>query len=331
MGAIDIGGVSVGHAQDLDAATGCTVVLCPGGAVGAVDVRGGSPATRETDLLDPSCTVVNVNAVVLSGGSAFGLDACSGVMRYLEELGVGYPTGVKNVPIVCGAALFDLGIGDPNVRPDARMGYAACEAAVPLSQAAVGSVGAGTGASVGKTAGEARMTKSGLGIGCEQVGDLVVVAISAVNALGTVTGADGAPIAGVRSEDGSRFLSPREAVAGFVAALEAAGGNAVADGSEEGFPSAVSNTTISCVVTNGRFDKAQIRKVAAMAHDGYARAIDPVHTTLDGDLIFAIATGEVDSPVDVAGTAAAWAMAEAIRDAAMQATDLCGVKSASSH
>ena len=303
-----IDGVKVGHAQDEAARTGCTVILCEAGAVGAVDVRGGGPATRETDLLRPENTVDAVNAVVLSGGSAFGLDAAGGVMRWLEERGCGFDAGVCRVPIVCGASLFDLGVGRADVRPDAAMGYAACEAAVPLEEAADGAIGAGTGATVGKLAGPERMMPSGVGIASLGAGGLVVAAISAVNAVGTVVDADGAPLAGVRSADGSRVLAPDEALDELASLL-------VETGEPPEAANPVANTTITCVVTNARLTKAQATKVASMAHDGYARAINPVHTTMDGDTVFVLATGEVEISVDPVGILAADAVAIAIRRA----------------
>ncbi len=320
MSVPDIEGVSVGHAQNLSDATGCTVILCPRGAMGAVDVRGGAPATRETDLLDPTCTADAVHAIVLTGGSAFGLDACSGVMRHLAEMGAGCETGVINVPIVCGAALFDLGIGRHDAYPDAEMGYRACKDAGPISHCAHGNVGAGTGATVGKTAGAARMMKSGLGIAGATFGDISIVAISAVNALGTVMGPDGSPISGVLSLDGGRVLHPAESIAELAQAAESGFGKSST--------SPVANTTITCIITNADIDKAQAAKVAAMAHDGYARAIDPVHTTMDGDTVFVLATGEVRAETDMVGVPAAWLVAEAIRDAAASADDLAGVHSA---
>ena len=336
MSVFDIDGIKIGHAQDAEAGTGVTVILCERGAVGAVDVRGGGPATRETDLLRPENTVESVNAIVLSGGSAFGLDAAGGVMRFLEERGCGFPTGIIDVPIVCGASLFDLGVGSAHVRPDAAMGHAACEAAAGLTVSPEGNVGAGMGATVGKMSAPDRAMKSGLGIdgACLSFGPqpaggteggvpaLKVVAVSAVNAVGTVVDADGSPIAGVVSADGSRVLTPPEAMGEFLALVQ----QMAAAAAEE--PSPVANTTISCVVTNARLAKAQAAKVASMAHDGYARAIDPVHTTMDGDTVFVLATGEVDAMVDVVGILAADAVAGAIRNAARKAAPAFGLRAA---
>lgn len=299
-------GIKIGHATDLKARTGCTVVLCETGAIAAVDVRGGGPATRETDLLRPENTVDAVNAIVLSGGSAFGLDAAGGVMRWLEEHGCGFDAGVCKVPIVCGASLFDLAVGRADVRPDAAMGYAACEAAVSVDEAEAGAVGAGAGATVGKLAGFERAMDSGLGISIlGGAGGLAIAAIAAVNAVGTVVDADGTPLAGVRTADGAGVLSPEEAL-DELASLVVEGASAEAS-------NPMANTTISCIVTNARLTKAQATKVASMAHDGYARAINPVHTTMDGDTVFVLATGEVEAGVDQVGIAAADAIASAIR------------------
>ena len=309
-----IPGVFAAHATNAEAATGCTVIVCPKGATGGVDVRGGAPATRETDLLRPEETVDVLHAVVLSGGSAFGLSASCGVAEELERRGIGLDVGVARVPIVSGACLFDLACGDPSVRPTVEDGRAACAAALdgdggPLPR---GNVGAGTGCTVGKLAGPERAMKSGLGEDVEAAGELVCGAIAAVNACGDVRDPDtGEPIAGMRGEDG-RPSDTLEVLLGGYARM----------------PLARTNTTISCVVTNARLTKAQATKVAQMAADAYAHAISPTHTTNDGDTVFVMATGEVEAPVDVVASLATRALGRAIADGARQATGAYGYPAA---
>ncbi|MEP7198613.1 MAG: P1 family peptidase, partial [Chloroflexota bacterium] len=262
----DIPGLNVGHWTNLDAATGCTVVLCPQGAVAGVDVRGGAPGTRETDLLDPTCTVEQVHAIVLSGGSAFGLAAADGVMRWLEERGIGYDVGVAKVPIVPAAILFDLGIGSARVRPTAADGYAACEAATAVA-VAQGNVGAGTGATVGKMRGMKQAMKGGLGCASRQIeGEVIVAALVVVNAVGDVVDPRaGQIIAGARNADSNGFVNEdtiRDAVSSIAP---------------------LTNTTLAVVATNAAITKSGATKIAQMAHDGLARAIRPAHTAMDGD------------------------------------------------
>ena len=309
-------GIKVGHYTDLDAATGCTVVLCPPRTVGAVDVRGGAPGTRETDLLQAHNLVEEVTAVVLSGGSAFGLATADGVMRWCSERGIGYQSrsGVV-VPIVPAAILFDLTIGRPGIRPDAAAGYQACAAAT-ADPVAMGSVGAGAGARIAAIAGDERASKGGIGSAALALpGGLVVAALMAVNAVGNVIGADGEILAGLRAQDGRGFVSVLDEMARMSAAsVEAAAGE---------------NTVIGVVATNGRLNKAQAQKVAQMAHDGIARAINPAHTMYDGDAIFALATGEVAADTSLVGAYAAEAVASAIRRAALGATSLAGIRAAS--
>lgn len=300
----DIDGIEVGHAQDAEAGTGCTVVLCREGATAGVDVRGGAPATRETDLLRPENTVQTVNAVLLSGGSAFGLDAASGVMAYLEEAGCGFDTGVARVPIVCAASIFDLAVGNPQVRPDKNMGFMACKAAVAEGLVEEGCVGGGTGASVGKLLGPARAMKSGVGTQGWRIGELQVAAISVVNAVGTVVDGGGKTLAGVVSVDGKQALQPAEAIQELMA------------GQVNPF---AANTTISCIVTNTKLTKAQATKIASSAHDAYARSIRPVHTSNDGDTIFVLATGKVPAEQDVVGVLGTDALEVAIRRAVLKA------------
>lgn len=311
----DVSGIKVGHYTDLEAATGCTVILCEQGAVAGVDTRGSAPGTRETDLMRPVRLVQKVHAVVLSGGSAFGLDAACGVMRYLEEQGIGFDTGVAKVPIVAEAVLFDLAIGSATVRPDAAAGYAACRAAQsgPVEE---GCVGAGTGATVGKLFGPAGATKCGLGTASAQIGGgVVVAAIVAVNAFGDVVDPKtGTILAGTRDPQTGAFVDTMRMLHGDLG----------------GFTGAFfgSNTTIGVVATNARLTKEGANKVAQMAHDGFAMAIRPVHTMWDGDTIFALATGEKEADVSVVGAVAAQVMARAIVRAAQKATTLAGVPAA---
>ncbi len=310
----EIPGVFVAHATNAEAGTGCTVVCCPTGATGGVDVRGGAPATRETDLLRPEETVDVLHAVVLSGGSAYGLAASCGVAEELERRGCGLDVGVARVPIVSGACLFDLACGSASVRPTAEDGRAACAAALDGAGAPLerGNVGAGTGCTVGKLAGPGRAMKSGLGEDVELAGELVCGAISAVNACGDVRDPDtGEKIAGMRGEDG-RLGDTTDVLLGGFAQM----------------PLSRTNTTISCVVTNARLTKAQATKVAQMAADAYAHAIVPTHTTNDGDTVFVMATGAVDAPVDVVGSLAVRALGRAIADGARSATSAYGYPAA---
>ncbi|GAP33646.1 P1 family peptidase [Piscinibacter sakaiensis] len=275
----DVAGLRVGHAQDPRRPTGCTVVLCPPGCVAGVDVRGAAPGTRETELLSPLNTVAEVHALLLAGGSAFGLDAAGGVVRWLERRGIGIAVGPLRVPIVPAAILFDLGLGDPAVRPDAALGEAACEDAVarpPGTPAPEGNVGAGAGCSIGKLFGPTRAMRGGLGQAAQRWQGDTVAALAVVNAVGDVRDPrDGRLLAGSRSADGHRLE-------GCLAALRRG----------ERPPTLVgAATTLAIVATDAPLDKAQATRLAQMAHDGLARAIEPVHTPFDGDTVFALATG----------------------------------------
>ncbi len=306
----DINGIEVGHAGDLNAATGCTVVICRRGAVAGVDVRGGAPGTRETDLLNPQNMVDKVHAVYLSGGSAFGLDGVSGVMQYLEEQGIGMDVGVTKVPIVPAAVLFDLTIGDFRKRPDFNMGYEACKNASDKNSL-MGNVGAGIGATVGKILGDQFSMKGGLGTASIKAGRLVVGAIVAVNCLGDVVDPDtGKIIAGALDESGDGFV---DAVRLFETGRVFLGGLG-------------KNTTIGVVATNGTLSKAGANKVASMSHNGYARTIRPVHTMYDGDAIFCLSTCQVDADVSIVGSLAAEAVLRAVISAVKSAKPLKGKK-----
>ncbi len=307
-------GIRVGHYTDFEHATGCTVVLCPSNTVGGVDVRGGAPGTRETDLLRSENYVEEVNAVFLSGGSAYGLAVGSGVMRYLEMRGEGYKsTRGFVVPIVPGAILMDLSIGSSNIRPDEHSGYAACEAATS-DPVAEGSVGAGTGAICGAFGGTATATKGGIGSAAVDLGDgLIVAALMAVNSVGDVIDERGEILAGYRSSDGS-----------FVGMMNAL--RTVAHMPDPRYQGQRENTVIGVVATNARLTKREANKVASVAHDGIARAVRPAHTLYDGDTIFALATGEKTANATVIGAFAAEVVAVAIRRAVLQATTVAGVK-----
>ena len=317
----DVSGIEVGHAQDEEALTGCTVILCRRGAVAGVDVRGGAPGTRETDLLDPINLVQKVHAIVLAGGSAFGLDAANGVMRYLEERKIGFNTGAARVPIVPSAILYDLNIGRADVRPDSAMGSRAAAAAV-ANRPAEGNVGAGTGASIGKLFGNKLAMKSGLGTASMDIGGGVIVgAIVAVNAFGDVIDPQtGEIVAGLRSgKVGPLRAGKKDSFADTLAMMKTPIGRGIL-----GFTGRA-NTVIGIVATNAKMTKAQATKVAQMAQDGIARTIRPAHTMLDGDVIFALSTGTKKADVSTVGAFAAEAMAQAILRAVKMAKGAGGL------
>ncbi|MCJ7718003.1 MAG: P1 family peptidase [Anaerolineales bacterium] len=317
-GLTSVPGFKVGHAQDMDALTGCTVILCPPNTVGGVDQRGGAPGTRETDLLHPMHLVNQVTAILLTGGSAFGLDAAGGVMRYCEENKMGFNAGVATVPIVPAAVLFDLGIGDPKVRPDAEMGYQAClnASADPSPQ---GNVGAGTGATVGKILSLKMSTKSGIGTASIDLGGGgIVAAMVAVNAFGDVIDPEnGEIIAGARGLTG--YADTVKMMKSFV-------GKKVM-----GFATGPENTVIGAVATNVKLNKEQVTRVAQMAHNGLARTVRPAFTLLDGDTVFALSSGEVEIDLNVVGAYAAIAYQEAILSAVRNAEKAGGVPASKSN
>ena len=306
-------GIKVGHVTDIEGATGCTVVMCPPKTVGAVDVRGGAPGTRETDLLQPQNLVEEVTAIVLSGGSAFGLATADGVMRWHDEHQIGYESGTGFiVPIVPAAILFDLAIGTPNVRPTAEMGYQACDNATsdPVTQ---GSVGAGTGARVGAMLGNVRATKGGIGSAAIALDNgLVIAALIAVNAVGDVIDEQGQILAGLRTEDGDGFVGMLNAMTAMFTAHTQ--------------PDSRENTVIGVVASNAKLSKAHTYKVAQLAHDGIARAVNPSHTMFDGDTIFALSTGEIPTHPTLVGAYAAEVVAQAIRNAVRYATTVADVR-----
>ena len=309
----DIENIKIGAAENLDGGTGCTVIICENGAPVGLDVRGGGPASRESELLKPTAAADRVHAVLLSGGSAFGLDAAGGVMKYLEERGVGFDVGITKVPLVCESCLFDLTVGDKDIRPDKEMGYAACVNS-KVGNYRDGSVGAGVGATVGKLYGMDYCMKSGIGSYAVQTGELQVGAIVAVNALGDIFDyKTGKKIAGLLNEEKNGFRSTTDEMLRNYSVKE---------------NKFVGNTTIGTVITNARFNKTELSKIASMAHNGYARAIDPVHTSADGDSIYAMSVGEVRADMDMLGTLAARVMAEAVVKAVKNAESMYGYKSA---
>jgi L-aminopeptidase/D-esterase-like protein len=322
----DVPGIRVGQAQDEEALTGCTVILCEKGAVGGVDQRGGAPGTRQTDALYPMHLVQQVHAIVLSGGSAFGLDSATGVVRYLEERGVGFDVRVARVPIVPAAILFDLGLGQSNRRPDAEMGYQACLNA-SRHPPAMGNAGAGMGATVGKILGISQAMKSGIGGASLEVGNGVVVgAIVAVNAFGDIIDPqNGQIIAGARNaqaDEGS--IGASDYFANTLLVMKS-----MVDGGQLHFGRR-GNTVIGVVATNAKLNKEQANKVAQMAHDGLARTVRPAHTMVDGDTIFALSTGNRKVDVTIIGAFAAEAFAQAILRAVFAAKPAAGLPAASS-
>ena len=304
-----INGLKVGHATDEKARTGCTVILCESGAIAGVDVRGSAPGTRETDAIRPGGLVEKVHAVLLTGGSAFGLDAAGGVMQFLEERDVGFPAGPVRVPIVPSAVIFDLGVGDPLVRPNREMGYRACVNATS-AQVPMGQIGAGTGATVGKGPG-LQPSNGGIGSACHALkSGLIVGAIVVVNAVGNIVNpTTGRIVAGAKHPETGEFVDIVERLS--------------EQGEKNLSQTLNTNTTIGVVGTNAALSPTEVTKVAQMAHDGLARTIRPVHTMSDGDTIFALSIGTHDAPVNTVGVIAAEVIAEAICRA-VQHEVVCG-------
>ncbi len=293
----EINGIRIGQAENTEAGTGCTVLISENGMAAGLDVRGGGPASRESELMNPLAAASAVHGVVLAGGSAFGLGAADGVMKYLEERGIGFDVGVTKVPLVCQADLFDLTVGDPSVRPDKEMGYQACMNS-EKGNYRDGNYGAGCGATVGKFAGMDFCMKSGIGSYALQIGELQIGALVAVNALGDIYDwKTGEKIAGLLDEDKKSFRRTEDLMYASTEVVE---------------NKFTGNTTIGIILTNGEFSKASLCKIAGMAHDGYARSIRPVHTTADGDSIYAVSLGKIKADQDLVGTLAAEVMSEAI-------------------
>lgn len=310
----DIGSIAIGQTENAEAGTGCTVFISKDGMPAGLDVRGGGPASRESELLDPLAAAPSIHAIVLSGGSAYGLGTADGVMKYLEEKNIGYDTGVARVPLVAQSDLFDLSVGDGSVRPDADMGYEAARIAMEEPNYKDGNYGAGCGATVGKIAGMDTCMKAGIGSYAIRIGDLKIGAVVAVNALGDIYDWNtGKKIAGLLTEDGKGFRDTLEYMAMDTA---------VKDNKFTG------NTTLGVVITNASFSKSQLCKIAGMTHDGYARSIRPVHTTADGDSIYAVSVGNVEADQDLVGSLSAVVMSEAIKRAVYSADSAYGFKSA---
>ncbi len=306
--------VQIGQVENREAGTGCTVFLCEEGMRAGLDVRGGGPASRESQLLNPLTAARKVHAIVLAGGSAFGLGAAGGVMEYLESRGVGFDVGVTKVPLVVQSDLFDLTVGDPFVRPDAAMGYAAAKQAMEAPNYRDGNYGAGCGATVGKIAGMKTAMKTGIGSFAVQVGELKIGAVVVLNALGDVFDwKTGRQIAGLLTEDRHAMRSTSELLKGSIRTVE----NCFAG-----------NTTLGVVLTNADFEKPVLCKLAGMAHDGFARSIRPVHTSYDGDSIYVVSAGKVQADQEVVGTLAAEVVSEAITRAVQSAEGAFGFPSA---
>ena len=294
----DIEPLMIGQAENKEAATGCTVLICEDGMRAGLDVRGGGPASRESQLLNPLMSAQIVHAIVLAGGSAYGLGTANGVMTYLEEQGIGYDTGYALVPLVAQSDIYDLSVGDPSVRPDPDMGYEAAKKALEAPNYQDGNFGAGCGASVGKIAGMDYAMKTGIGSYAVQIGDLKIGAIVVLNALGDVYDwRTGEQIAGFLTEDKTSLRSTMEQMSSSIEAKD---------------NKFTGNTTLAVVVTNANFNKSQLCKIAGMAHDGYARSINPVHTSADGDSIYAVSVGDVVADQDLVGALGAEVVSEAI-------------------
>ena len=311
----EIGGVRIGQVENAGAGTGCTVFVCEGGMRAGLDVRGGGPASRESQLLNPLMSAQAIHAIVLAGGSAYGLGAANGVMACLEARGIGLDTGYARVPLVAQSDIYDLSVGDPSVRPDAAMGYEAATLALDAPNYRDGNYGVGCGATVGKITGMDRCMKTGIGSYAVQIGEFRIGAAVVVNALGDVFDwKTGKQIAGLLSEDRTALCSTAEHMRGSCAIVE---------------NRFVGNTTLAVVMTNGRFEKSRLCKIAGMAHDGFARSINPVHTSADGDSIYAVSVGDILADQDLAGMMAAEVVSEAIIRAVENAQSAYGFPCAS--
>lgn len=306
----DVAPVRIGQVQNEAAGTGCTVFICPEGMRAGLDVRGGGPASRESQILNPLAAAQIIHGIVLSGGSAFGLGAADGVMRYLEEKGIGYDVGVTHVPLVSQSDLFDLTVGDGKIRPDADMGYEAAKNAMENPNYKDGNYGAGTGCTVGKVTGMANCMKTGIGSYAVELDGLKIGAVVAVNALGDIYDwKNGRKVAGLLSEDKKSFRSTADVMGESFKVIK---------------NRFTGNTTLAVLITNARFDKAALCKIAGMCHDGYARSIRPVHTSFDGDSIYAVSAGELEADQEVVGTIAADVISEAILKAVTGAKSAYG-------
>ena len=310
----DIKNIRIGQAENKEAGTGCTVFICEKGMPAGLDVRGGGPASRDTQLLNPLAAAQEIHAVLLAGGSAFGLGAANGVMKYLEEHGIGFDVGVTKVPLVAQSDLFDLTVADTFTRPDAAMGYEAARLAMEAPNYRNGNFGAGCGATVGKIGGMGTCMKTGIGSYAVQVGELQVGAVVALNALGDIFDhKTGKQVAGVLTEDKNGFRNTAEIMRASTEVVE---------------NRFTGNTTLGIIITNAAFAKSQLCKIAGMAHDGYARSIRPVHTSADGDSIYAVSVGDIKADQDLVGTLAAEVMSEAILRAVSSAESAYGYPAA---
>ena len=311
----DVAPVRIGQAQNEAAGTGCTVFICPEGMCAGLDVRGGGPASRESQLLNPLTAAQIIHGIVLSGGSSFGLGAADGVLKYLEEKGIGFDVGVTKVPLVAQADLFDLTVSDSNVRPDAAMGYEAAKNAMESPNYRDGNYGAGTGCTAGKIAGMENCMKTGIGSYAIEIDGLKIGAVVALNALGDVYDwKTGKKVAGLLSEDKKSFRSTADVLCENIKVTK---------------NRFTRNTTLAVLITNAKFDKAALCKIAGMCHDGYARSIRPVHTSADGDSIYAVSAGDIEADTDVVGTIAADVISEAIIRAVTNADSAYGFPCAS--
>ena len=310
----DIGPLKIGQLENREAGTGCTVLISERGMDAGLDVRGGGPASRESQLLNPLMAARKIHAIVLAGGSAYGLGAANGVMQYLEEHHIGYDTGFALVPLVAQADLYDLSVGAASVRPDAKMGYEAAKQAMESPNYRDGNYGAGCGASVGKIAGMETAMKTGIGSYAIQLGELKIGAVVALNALGDVFDwKTGKQIAGLLKEDGTGLRSTMDYMRSSIHPVE---------------NKFIGNTTLAVVITNAAFDRTRLCKIAGMAHDGYARSINPVHTSADGDSIYAVSVGDIQADIDLVGSLAAEVVSEGITRAVYSAESAYGLPAA---
>ena len=310
----EVAPVRIGQTENTEAGTGCTVIIAENGMAAGLDVRGGGPASRDSQLLSPLAAAQQIHAVVLSGGSAFGLGAADGVMEYLEEKDIGFDVAITKVPLVAQSDLFDLTVADPKTRPDRAMGREAARRAMEEPNYRDGNYGAGCGATVGKFGGMETCMKTGIGSYAIEIGELRIGALVALNALGDVYDwKNGEKIAGLLSEDKTGFRSTEELMKGSIRKVE----NKFAG-----------NTTLAAVITNAAFQKAQLCKIAGMAQNGYARSIRPVHTSADGDSIYALSAGNVEADMDLVGVLAAEVVSEAIKRAVSSADSAYGFPAA---
>ena len=310
----EIKNIKIGQAENAEAGTGCTVFICEEGMAAGLDVRGGGPASRESQLLNPLAAIQKIHAIVLAGGSAFGLGAANGVMKCLEERDIGYDVKVTKVPLVAQSDLFDLKLGDAFTRPDPEMAYEAARRALDEPNYRDGNYGAGCGATVGKAGGMDTCMKTGVGSCAVEIGELQVGAVVALNAFGDIFDWEtGKKIAGLLNEDKTGFRSTKDLMRASIDVVE----NRFAG-----------NTTLAVVITNAELDKTQLTKIAGMAHDGYARAIDPVHTSVDGDSIYAVSVGNVKADMNIVGITAAEVVSKAIKNAVLNAESAYGYPAA---